>query len=53
MNILWYLFVWAAFFGVGFLILSAQSLKKQREELHRREEEERITVRHFRSLKAN
>ncbi len=52
MNILWYVMVWSVFFGGSFLALRLEQVKQDRETLRRREEEERIMVRRFRSLKA-
>lgn len=52
MNILWFLSVWAIFFGGGLLAVRAENTKRKYAELLRRQEEEQITVRRFRSLKA-
>ncbi len=52
MNILWFLSVWALFFGGSFLVARAETAKRKHAELLRQMEEEQITVRRFRSLKA-
>ncbi|MBQ7090593.1 MAG: hypothetical protein IJN82_05685 [Clostridia bacterium] len=52
MNIAWYLVVWAIFFGGGLLAARAEKAKRRYAELLRRQEEDRVTVRRFRSLKA-
>lgn len=52
MNILWFLSVWAIFFGGGLLVARAENTKRKYAELLRRREEERVTVRRFRSLEA-